>query len=361
MIKVGKTLYKKDSKGKLRSWEIFVGEQGGVPIYSVKHGQDGGKMQETAVLVPEGKNVGRSNETTPEEQCRAEAQALYEKQMGRKGYTDTVPNDVPALPMLAHKYADYSHKIEWPAIVSAKIDGLRLVLSIKDGVATTISRTGKPLLGLEHITNELLPLKNIIIDGELYSDKYPFEEIISIVRKSKSTDPRMKDIFFYAFDLINGDSYHMRVVSLESFVAGSKHTKVVPWHIVKNEAEVKFYHNKFIAEGYEGTMVRNTKSLYQPNKRSYDLLKMKDFLDFEFEIVGWTVGKGKFANIPTFKLITNDKKTFEAVPKGDEEIRGEYLKNADSYIGAKATIRFFEYTADGIPRFPVMVGIRDYE
>lgn len=123
MIKVGKTLYKKDSKGKLRSWEIFVGEKGGVPIYSVKHGQDGGKMQETAVLVPEGKNVGRSNETTPEEQCRAEAQALYEKQMGRKGYTDTVPNDVPALPMLAHKYADYSHKIEWPAICSIKVDG----------------------------------------------------------------------------------------------------------------------------------------------------------------------------------------------------------------------------------------------
>jgi ATP-dependent DNA ligase len=164
----------------------------------------------------------------------------------------------------------------------------------------------------------------------------------------------MKDIFFYAFDLINNDTYHQRVISLESFVAGSKYTKVVPWHMAKDEAKVKFYHDKFIAEGYEGTMIRNTKSLYQPNKRSYDLLKLKNFLEEEFEVIGWSVGKGKFSNIPTFKLITKENKIFEAVPKGSEEIRLEYLQKADSYIGTKSTVRFFEYTADKIPRFPII-------
>lgn len=362
MKKVGKTLYKLDSKGKLRSWEIFVGEQNGVPIYSVKHGQDGGKLQETIVLVPEGKNVGRSNETTPKEQCKAEAKALYEKQMGRKGYTEDIPTEVPALPMLAHKYKDFAHKIKWPAICSVKVDGIRCIFTINNNKVKCTSRTGKELLGLEHITDELLSLgKDLIFDGELYSNILSFEEITSVVRKSKSTDPRMKDIFFYAFDLINGDTYHQRVVSLDNLVSGLKFTKIVPWYIVKSPEEVESRHTQFIEMGEEGTMIRNMDAYYQPNKRSYDLLKKKEFLDEEFEITGWKVGKGKFTNIPTFSLLTKNKKVFEAVPKGTETERSIYLAKADTFIGKMATIRFFEYTSDGIPRFPVMIGIRDYE
>lgn len=123
MKKINKTLHKLDSKGKLRVWQISVGEANGIPYYSVSHGQEGGKQQVTNVEVPEGKNIGRSNETTATEQCVAEATALWEKQKGRKGYTEEIPTEVPNLPMLAHKYKDYAHKIKWPAICSVKVDG----------------------------------------------------------------------------------------------------------------------------------------------------------------------------------------------------------------------------------------------
>ena len=46
---------------------------------------------------------------------------------------------------------------------------------------------------------------------------------------------------------------------------------------------------------------------------------------------------------------------FEAVPKGNEKIRLEYLQKANSYIGTKSTVRFFEYTEDKIPRFPIII------
>lgn len=242
------------------------------------------------------------------------------------------------------------------------VHNCRAIISIKDGVATTTSRTGKPLLGLEHITDELISLgKDIIFDGELYSNNLSFEEITSVVRKSKSKDPRMKDIFFYAFDLINGDTYHQRVLSLDNLVSGLTFTKIVPWYIVKSPEEVEKRHKQFVANGEEGTMVRNMNALYQPNKRSYDLLKLKDMLDEEFKIIGWKVGKGKFANIPTFEFITPDNKTFEAVPKGTEAERTVYLGAAQDLIGKMATVRFFEYTTDGIPRFPVMLHIREEE
>ena len=362
MNKLDKTLYKMDSRGKIRVWEIFTGEEGSVPCYSVRHGQYLGKSQETKVFVSEGKSIGRSNETSAAEQCLAEAHALYDKQIARKGYSEEIPTEVPNLPMLAHNYKDYQHKINWPAICSVKIDGIRLIISIKNGTVKCTSRTGKEFVGLEHITGELLTLgQNIVLDGELYSNNHSFEEIVSIVRKNKSTDPRMQDIFFYAFDIINGNTYHQRVVSLDNLVSGLTFTKIVPWYIVKSPEEVKIKHTQFVAMGEEGTMVRNMESLYQLNKRSYDLLKLKEFLDEEFEIVGWIRGKGKFENIPTFKLRTKEGKEFEAVPKGTAAERLVYLGAAPNLIGKMATIKFFEYTEDKIPRFPVLLGVRDYE
>ena len=38
--------------------------------------------------------------------------------------------------------------------------------------------------------------------------------------------------------------------------------------------------------------------------------------------------------------------------------REEILKNKNRYIGQTGEIRFFEFTDDGVPRFPVCVGFR---
>jgi hypothetical protein len=40
------------------------------------------------------------------------------------------------------------------------------------------------------------------------------------------------------------------------------------------------------------------------------------------------------------------------------EDRKELLKNKQNYIGKTAEVRFFEWTDEGNPRFPIMVGIR---
>jgi DNA ligase-1 len=347
------TLYKMDSSKKIRVWSIIT--EGNT--YSVSHGALGGAQQATLVTC-EGKNVGRSNETTAESQAISEAQGLWNKQKDRKGYTVEIPTTQPNLPMLAHKYTDHSKKLKFPLVsCSPKIDGLRLILSVQDGKVTTTSRTGTIFTGLDHITKEYAEFEDVVVDGELYSSTLTFEQISSVVRKGDVNDPRMQSIFFFAFDLINNDPYHTRVVNLEYLVMGFNHTKVVPWFIIKSEDEIQPKHIEFIEQGYEGTMIRNLHSLYQKNKRSYDLLKKKDFLDNEFEVIGYKAGKGKFENVPTF-LLRCDGGEFEAVPKGDQSLREDYLRNAESYIGTLATVRFFEYTADGIPRFPVLVAFR---
>jgi len=50
--------------------------------------------------------------------------------------------------------------------------------------------------------------------------------------------------------------------------------------------------------------------------------------------------------------------TFKAGFKYSHEDRKEFLTNKEKYIGKIANIRFFEYTDDGLPRFPIMFGIR---
>ena len=346
------TLHKLDSRGKIRVWSITTKGD----TYSVSHGALGG-AQQTTLVTCEPKNIGRSNETTGEQQAISEAQGLWNKQKDRKGYTVEIPTTQPNLPMLAHKYKDHKHKITLPACCSVKVDGLRLILSVQDGKVTTTSRTGTTFTGLDHITREYVDFDDVVLDGELYSRTLTFEQISSVVRKGDVNDPRMSSIFFYVFDIINEDTYHHRVICLDTLVIGLIHTEIVPWFLVRSHEEIENKHKTFLAEGWEGTMVRNIGSLYQKNKRSYDLLKYKSFLDSEFEVIGWKSGKGKFENVPTF-LLRCAGGEFEAVPKGDQSLREDYLRDAESYIGTLATVRFFEYTTDGIPRFPVLVAFR---
>lgn len=350
------TLYKMDSSGKIREWSVSTDGN----TYSVSHGLVDGAKQ-TSLVTCEPKNVGRSNETTGEQQAISEAQGLWNKQRDRKGYTEEIPTDRPNMPMLAQKYHESKHKIKFPAVCSPKIDGFRMVLTVEDGQITTLSRSNTEFTGIEHITNEYAGFGNVVLDGELYTHTLSFEDFSSTVRGGDPNDPRMKEVFFYAFDIINDDIYHDRVLQLQKLITlkGLKHTTIVPWVVVTSHEEIEELHREYVdIHEEEGTMVRNLNSLYQINKRSYDLQKYKDHIDEEFEVIGWKRGKGKFENVPTFLLLAEGGE-FSATPEGDQSIREFYLENADSYIGKKATVRFFEYTSKNIPRFPVLVRFRE--
>jgi DNA ligase-1 len=341
-----------DSKKKIRSWSIST--EGAT--YSVSHGLADGAKQ-TSLVTCQPKNVGRSNETTGEQQAISEAKGLWNKQKNRKGYTEEIPTEQPDMPMLAHKYVKFKKKVKFPCVVSPKINGIRLSLSALGGSVTTNSRTNSTLTGLDRITEEYVDFDDVELDGELYSRTLTFEQLGSTIRKGDINDPRMESVFFYAFDIMNDETYHERVIRLESLIASLKKAEIVPWYIVNSHEEIEEKHKEFVDAGFEGTMIRNIDSHYQKNVRSYDLLKWKNFMDEEFEVVGWSTGKGKYENVPTF-VLKCEAGEFEATPEGDQELREFYLANADSYIGSFATVRFFEYTTKGVPYLPVLVDFR---
>ena len=87
-----KTLYKKTSTGKIQIWEIHVEGNTIITVF----GQLGGKLQETKDVITSGKNTGKANATTPEQQAELEAEAQYQKKL-KKGYVTTIDDAKAAI------------------------------------------------------------------------------------------------------------------------------------------------------------------------------------------------------------------------------------------------------------------------
>jgi len=129
---------------------------------------------------------------------------------------------------------------------------------------------------------------------------------------------------------------------------------------VENEEQIKQNHLIFVNEqGFEGTMIRNSSGMYKEKFRSFDLLKYKDFMDAEFEIVDYTFEKDTSQtdnNLIVWIIKIKDNILCKVRPKGTKEQRQELYKKCKSdfsqFKGRKLWTKFFEYTTDGNLRFP---------
>ncbi len=123
-------IFKRTETGSIQQLELIVKNN---TFYTVT-GKVGGKLITSIPTVVEGKNIGRSNETSPVEQAIKEAQAKWDKKV-EKGYSTNIKKIDTCRtyfePMLAHKYNDYKDNIKFPVLVSPKIDGCRMVAQKK--------------------------------------------------------------------------------------------------------------------------------------------------------------------------------------------------------------------------------------
>ena len=127
---------------------------------------------------------------------------------------------------------------------------------------------------------------------------------------------------------------------------------------------LKTAHKAYLKCGYEGTMIRRGNSIYKVNGRSSGLLKYKDFQDIALvikDIVPCKVETEWGEPIFEWKGATSHrlgKDILGAGTKMSHDQRKDLLINKHKYIGKTAELRFFEYSNKGVPRFPIMHGIR---
>lgn len=346
------TLYKFDKNDTIRVWKGWVT---GDTIYT-EYGVKDGKMIQTSEKIS-GKNIGRKNETSPNQQAIKELESKSKKKQDA-GYSSSSKNNNTnnTFPMLAQDFKKQKN-IEFPVFVQPKLDGYRMVYNgISDKM---LSRTGKEydILKNTELHRELKKFKNIL-DGELYThDKDFLFETYGILRKkklNKEDDVILDKIYYNVYDIMMPGPFSERISVLKSLIKDTKYIKLVKTYSCENKSCIDEYHTKFLKDGYEGSMIRSYSGEYS-NNRSKDLLKNKDFDDAEFKVVGFekeTDTKGDGATPVVWIAETKDGKTFNIPSKGTREERTKLYNNGKKYIGKLLTVQFFGYTKDGIPRFP---------
>jgi DNA ligase-1 len=356
------TIYKKTKTGATQEWSIEV--EGNK--YRTHSGQVGGVISTNEWTVCFGKNVGRANATTDDEQALAEAVAKRTKKL-ESGYFEDINNINEQQyfePMLASKWEDSKDKITYPIFSQPKLDGIRCI----------VTRNGKPIISAPHIFESLKPLfetnPQLIFDGELYADKFAndFNKIVSLVKRTKPTVEDLaeskKNIQYWIYDLPNeDDTFEIRSQALyDLFMEWSyfnSHCINVDTDVCRSEKEVMELYEGYVEKGYEGQILR-LNGLYE-NKRSKFLLKHKSFQDSEFPILDICEGEGNKTGQVGYMVFEIEGKRFKSNVKCSWEEGAEILKSKSKLIGKSATIQYFNLTPDGIPRFPYVININREE
>lgn len=356
-------IYKLDVSGNIRQWQGFATEN---TWYSESGLVDGKKVTSTP-RISISTNVGRSNERSAYEQAIFEVSAEMNKKLER-GYFKNI-EDIGKFekfkPMLAQDYSKLKKPLTFPVLAQAKLDGIRCVFM--GGKLWT--RAGKEIVSCPHIEESLANFHKdnpeIVLDGELYNHdlKENFNEIVSVVRKTKPTDKdrekAKREIQYHVYDMYDVNDMDKDMSSRVEYLSKNvlsryDHVAVVPTIIVNNQEELDDAQAAWTEDGYEGQMIRLNKP-YQ-KKRSNHLLKRKEFITEEFQVVGVAEGKGNWSGAAK-QMFLLDKKgnKFPASVRGTyEQLAGLLLENDPPHW---ATVRHFGFTDDEemAYRFPVVI------
>ena len=361
------SLFKIDSKSKLRILQI---EAHGDKIVR-QAGIFTGRLVVTEKKCSP-KNVGRSNETSGDDQAVLEVASEKAKKI-REGYVAVplevrgeaairayvVANslDIPKC-MLAKDYNARYFQEGQPYLVSSKLDGMRCMAVINEKGVTLYSRGRKEIHTMQHLKNALTPLcavvdSEVILDGELYyHDRSAdnFQEIMKAIKKYRKGISELVE--YHVYELIDEKlpaSSRKTIIADSVERANNESIIYVDQVRATSMKVVREIHALHLELGYEGTMLKGEDSMYRQGVRSSDLLKLKDFIEEDFEVVD--IVPMDFNPIYGKAVVRMPSgKTFNATPKMSYALREQLLTDKDKWIGGIATVKYFGRTDAGLPR-----------
>ena len=338
-------LYKFIKTGGIQICDISVSGA----VVSTTFGQLDGKLQ-TSTDTCSPKNVGRSNETTAEQQAILEAQSKFAKKV-KSGYSQELTSTPTVqLPQKVKTYQDNKHLVSYPCYATPKYNGLNgTYWLLPDKTLKLTSRGGDELPPIPHLEPTTLKMmehfKTTCINGELYISGESLQNITSAVKKPKELS---KSLVFIPFELpLVSAPYKDKVALL---------IKYIPIVYITREEMLEEFYTVTVETGYEGIVIYNTDSIYQFNQRSSTVLKYKPVADAEYKILSYTTDRNGH---PVFTCETHDGKQFKVKPKGTDEERKQIITNFDSqYKNNYYKIEYEMLSDSGIPLKGIGVGLR---
>ena len=291
-------------------------------------------------------------------------------------------------PMLAGKL-DGIDNAKFPLLATPKLDGIRCLMI--DG--NCLSRKFKAIPN-NHVRDLLeKELANICqigdLDGELMVTGTGFNGVQSGIM----SEDGIPNFEYWVFDFVTDTAkpYHERMTALGALALPKFCKKVLPV-VVNNKEELSQLEVNWLAQGFEGVMVRSLNSPYKNGRstaKEHYLLKLKQFEDSEAKIVGFEeqlhnnniaeedeLGHTKRSKHQENMIPANTLGKFIVEEVGDTpwkgkqfaigtgegltaELRKEIWINRDKYLGKLITYKFQPFGIKDLPRLPIWKGFRD--
>jgi len=272
--------------------------------------------------------------------------------------------------------------------VQWKLDGFRCAARVQSsGEVVLTSNTNKQYPWFANLRKEVrkfLSGSDLVsnldaLDCELYAHQIKSEEgkdlddtarfstIQSICGMSRTQPHPLEDqMCLYVFDIVDIPGtldQDERLTILKSLFqqAGNEcpHIKMVETRIINFPEEIQDWHGKFAEAGFEGIIIRDRDLRYRLKHRSLKMRKFKHFIDEEYPVVDVHLNEGVDKEYFVWVCETHDGKRFKAKPMGTREQKWEWYDNYPIYLGRRLTVKFQEYTEEGVPRFPIGKAFRE--
>ena len=228
-------------------------------------------------------------------------------------------------------------------VMSEKLDGVR---GVWDGTQL-ISRGGKVLHAPAWFIRGFPPFA---LDGELWTRRGDFENIVSIVRRKKP-DARWAQVRYHVFEVPRqAGGLLERLAVLADFLQEHPNDRltIIPQIKVTATAQLKSFLAETSAGGGEGVVVRDPDTPYQTGRLS-SALKVKNFLDAECVVQKILPGKGKYTGQMGALQCRMANGRLVKIGSGFSD----KLRARPPPVGGVITFKYYGLTKKGNPRFPV--------
>ena len=358
MKQIKTTLYKKSKTGAVQQWSVFV--EGSEVI--VEWGKLDGKLQ-TESYQCFAKNVGRSNQTSPEEQAEMEAIAKWEKQIKKNYSEDINSSDIKKLPAKVNDWKKLKKTPEFPLYASIKMNGVNCLI-IRDPVTRSlqfVSRGGEQYPVLSHMVKGIHEyMDSICVDElnvELYKHGEHLQDIQSAVKKHNELSSKLVAVVFELPNL--GEKAYSERVDWMWKAQTSEFVKTSFINPVRSLEELHTFFDYSLHSNFEGIVIKTPTNKYEYGVRATDAWKLKPVEDDEF-LINWCK-LDKKGHVVFECFIKDQSRTFNVKCKGTDEERKKIAGEADQWIGKWLKVEYEMLSKDGVPLKPVGIGLRNVD
>ena len=286
-----------------------------------------------------------------------------------KSINKVSPGFIPTFDVALAQKFERKRMSDW-VYIEPKLDGIRCLAIVDINGAKLFTRAGKLITNFnDTVGKELSLLKDGCYDGEIMS-----KDFTALMRQVyRKEDKDISEVYFAIFDYLTLEEWkekkgkhtlkkRKRTLNRQIGTAHAKehlkYLKLVRYEpeLLPSDEVLKESHDRWVAQGYEGIMIKDTDSLYSFG-RDWSVMKYKAFFDADVPVIGLKEGTGKHQGKLGSFLV--DYKGVEVnVGSGlNDELR-EKLWGDQTIIGRIIEVRYQEETPDGSLRFPTFVCFR---